>query len=74
MWHKLVGDDRFRSAVSFHHFAQKLQRCLAIAGLCHIGFEDFAFIVDGAPKIVSLGRGRSGRFPAAPRADPGVRC
>ena len=49
---KLVGHDCFRLAVSFHGFAQKRQRCLAIAALGNIGFEDFAFMVDGAPKIV----------------------
>jgi hypothetical protein len=51
---KFVGDDGFRSAVSFHRFAQKLHGCLAIAALVNIGFEDFAFMVDGASKIVDL--------------------
>ena len=71
---ELVGDDCIRSAIPFHRFAQKFQRRLAIAALGDIGFEDLAFMIDGAPKIMDLGRGRSGRFPAAPRADPGVRC
>ena len=51
---KLVGDDGFRSAMSFHRFAQKPQRCLAIAALGDIGLEDFALLVDGASKIVDL--------------------
>ena len=42
------------SAISFHHFAQKLQHCLAIAAPGNIGFEDFALLIDGAPKIVDL--------------------
>jgi hypothetical protein len=51
---KLVGDDCFRSAISFHRFAQKFQRCFAVAALGNIGFEDFALLVDSAPKIVDL--------------------
>jgi hypothetical protein len=38
----------------FIAFAQKFQRCLAIAALGNKGFEDFAFMVDGTPKVVDL--------------------
>jgi len=39
---------------SLHCFLEEFQRSILIAFLRHIGFQDFPFVIHGAPEIVSL--------------------
>jgi hypothetical protein len=49
-----VRDDNMRIAVPLHCFLEEFQRSSLIPLFRDIGFQDFAFVVDSAPKIMAL--------------------
>ena len=49
-----VSDDGLRLAMPLHRLVQKSRCGLSITALCEIGFERFAFAIDGAPKVMGL--------------------
>ncbi len=51
---QLVGDDLFRTTVTFHQFPEEFQCRLAIAALGDQGFEDLALVIDGSPHVIRL--------------------
>ena len=51
---KTVRHYFLRTAVPFHHFAQKLQRGLAVPLLCDERFKHFAFVINRPPKVIGL--------------------
>ena len=51
---KPIGHHNLRTAIPFHGFSHEFQCGSLIARLRDEGLQDFAFMVDGTPKVVSL--------------------
>ena len=49
---EFVRDENMRVTMALHGFPEEVQGGFSIPALGHNGFQDFAFVIDGLPRVV----------------------